>query len=70
MKAEKEPRACPELAETAACDRPKECPGVACRKCGCCHLPVYYVRRQKDCILRVRECRHCGRRLVTREMEM
>jgi len=64
------PRVCPELAETAACERPKECPGVACRHCGCCHLPVYYVRRQKNFIVRVRECRHCGRRLVTREQEM
>jgi len=70
MKGNDKPRVCPELAETAACERPKKCPGVACRKCGCCHLPVYHVRRQKGCIVRVRECRNGGRRLVTREAEM
>ena len=43
--------------------------GVVCRHCGCRHLPVYYTRHQNGRILRLRECRHCGRRLVTREAE-
>ncbi len=41
--------------------------GLVCPKCGCQHLPVYYSRPKKGYILRVRACRHCGRRVVTRE---
>lgn len=70
MRTSKTPRVCPGPAETAAPDRPQERPGVACRRCGCRHLPVYYTRRQNGCIMRVRECRNCGRRLVTREAEI
>jgi len=70
MKEDDNPDICPEVAESSASAQPKERPGVACRKCGCCHLPVYYTRRQLGCIVRVRECRHCGRRLVTREAEI
>ena len=41
--------------------------GIACPKCGCRHLPVRYTRQRAGFIQRVRECRHCGRRLITRE---
>ena len=44
--------------------------GVVCRHCGCRHLPVNYTRHHRGFILRVRECRHCGRRPVTRESEL
>jgi transcriptional regulator NrdR family protein len=30
-------------------------------------VPVYYTRRREKRIDRVRECRNCGRRMVTRE---
>lgn len=46
---------------------PKAEAGIACPRCGCRHLPVYYVRRRRGYVLRVRLCRHCGRRLATRE---
>ena len=41
--------------------------GLACPKCGCRHLIVVYTRERLGCILRMRECRHCGRRIPTRE---
>ncbi|MEX2388790.1 MAG: hypothetical protein WD534_13005 [Phycisphaeraceae bacterium] len=41
--------------------------GLRCPRCGCGHLPVVYTRPKPGCILRVRECRHCGKRLSTRE---
>lgn len=41
--------------------------GLACSKCGCRHLPVYYTRERRGYILRVRTCRHCGHRVTTRE---
>ena len=44
--------------------------GVVCRTCGCRDLPVYYTRRRNGRIIRVRECRNCGRRMMTREEEV
>lgn len=41
--------------------------GLACPRCGCRHLPVVYTRPKPGHILRVRECRHCGKRMSTRE---
>ena len=41
--------------------------GLVCPKCGCRHLLVVYTRPQAGGILRVRSCRHCGKRIVTRE---
>lgn len=42
--------------------------GLVCRHCGCRHLRVVYTRRAwGGRIMRRRECRHCGRRLTTRE---
>lgn len=41
--------------------------GLECPKCGCRHLPVSYTRKRPGHILRVRRCRHCGRRVATRE---
>ena len=41
--------------------------GLVCRKCGCRHLDVLYTRHKSGYILRIRACRHCGRRLTTRE---
>lgn len=43
--------------------------GIRCRKCGCADLPVAYVRHLSGYTQRVRHCRHCGRRIVTREAE-
>jgi len=41
--------------------------GIRCPRCGCRHLPVYYVRPRGRGKLRVRVCRNCGRKVVTRE---
>ena len=42
--------------------------GVSCPTCGCRDLPVYYTRaRRGGKIVRVRTCRHCGRRVLTTE---
>jgi len=54
----------PDLRDTRSDDR------VRCRACGCPHLPVYYTRQRRDHVLRVRFCRHCGRRRVTKESEI
>ncbi|MFW5832857.1 MAG: hypothetical protein ACOCYE_02015 [Pseudomonadota bacterium] len=40
---------------------------LACPKCGCAHLPVRYTRHRDGYTQRVRECRHCQRRIITRE---
>lgn len=42
-------------------------PGLRCPSCDCAHLPVSYTRRRGKRIMRVRHCRHCGRRVVTYE---
>ncbi|MBM4020278.1 MAG: hypothetical protein FJ288_18485 [Planctomycetes bacterium] len=41
--------------------------GLVCRKCGCRHFYTIYTRAKPGCILRLKECRHCGQRMVTRE---
>ncbi|MCP4248062.1 MAG: hypothetical protein GY778_13530 [bacterium] len=47
----------------------QERPGIACPECGCKHLPVSSTRPGPgDMRTRVRYCRNCGRRVVTREV--
>ena len=46
---------------------PEPALGLECPKCGCRHLPVWYTRKRPGHILRVRKCRHCERRVATRE---
>ena len=42
--------------------------GLVCRRCGCQHFRVVYLRRlPSGVLLRRRECRHCGTRMTTRE---
>ena len=42
--------------------------GLECRECGCKHFKVIYTRPcQGGQLVRRRECRHCGRRMTTRE---
>ncbi len=47
--------------------KPAEPRGLVCPRCGCRHLPVIYTRHRPGHVLRMRECRHCGRRIPTRE---
>ena len=60
------------LAKDVAVPPAAPCPpppsrGLECRGCGCRDLRVLYTRYRAGSIVRVRACRHCGRRLVTRE---
>jgi len=41
--------------------------GLECPQCGCRHFRVLYVRPRRGYIVRRRECRYCGHRVVTRE---
>jgi DNA-directed RNA polymerase subunit M/transcription elongation factor TFIIS len=41
--------------------------GVICPRCDCRHSYVIYTRHRQEHILRLRECRACGRRWTTRE---
>jgi len=42
--------------------------GLECRNCGCKHFRVIYARPYRGgCLVRRRECRHCGRRITTWE---
>jgi transcriptional regulator NrdR family protein len=42
--------------------------GLECRQCGCKHFRVIYTRPCRGGqLVRRRECRHCGRRMTTRE---
>jgi hypothetical protein len=48
--------------------RPADPPnGIRCPQCHCRHLPALYTRRVGNTMIRVRRCRHCGRRIQTRE---
>lgn len=41
--------------------------GIECPSCGCRHIPVLYTRHRSRKTVRVRQCRNCGRRVVTYE---
>ena len=42
--------------------------GIRCSKCGCFHFRLIYTRRVLlGRLIRRRECRHCGRRIMTAE---
>jgi len=47
-------------------DNPQDA-GLVCPECECAHLPVVYTRRQGNRVKRLRECRYCGKRIVTYE---
>lgn len=42
--------------------------GITCKSCGCSHFEVERTKKGNGCIVRVRRCRYCKRRLVTREV--
>ena len=48
-------------------ERKRDRRGLACPRCNCRHLPVLYTRQRVRRIVRVRQCRHCGRRIITYE---
>jgi transcriptional regulator NrdR family protein len=42
--------------------------GLRCPKCGCAHWRVIYTRaRSGGRLVRRRECRHCGKAVITTE---
>jgi hypothetical protein len=59
------PEASPE--EVAALGGEAPALGLVCKGCGCRDYRVLYTDRRDGYILRRRECRHCGRRVTTRE---
>ena len=43
--------------------------GLVCRACGCQHFRAVYLKRlPKAVLMRRRKCRHCCKRITTREM--
>ncbi len=55
------------MSTAAAMSEQSEKQGVACPTCGCRHLDVLYTRLGYRSRQRVRLCRHCGRRILTKE---
>jgi len=49
---------------------PEQLRGIRCRACGCADLRVSYTAQGRGYKTRIRFCRHCGRRVVTREVEI
>lgn len=47
--------------------RPDEPVGLVCAGCGCRHFYTIETRPAARMIVRRRECRHCGKRITTRE---
>jgi transcriptional regulator NrdR family protein len=48
--------------------KPPEQRGLQCPKCGCAHWRVVYTRpRPGGRLVRRRECRHCGKTVITTE---
>jgi hypothetical protein len=41
--------------------------GLTCRHCGCHHFETVYTRPKEGCVVRLKACRHCGHRMLTRE---
>jgi DNA-directed RNA polymerase subunit RPC12/RpoP len=41
--------------------------GIKCSRCGCRHLLVVYTRPRDGHIVRGKVCRHCGKKILTRE---
>jgi transcriptional regulator NrdR family protein len=52
---------------TAARKPVTELKGLVCPNCGCRHFYVVYTRPRAEKIVRRKECRHCGRRVITVE---
>lgn len=48
-------------------NRPTRWTGIECPKCGCSRLDVYYTRHRGGCLIRVRTCALCGKRVPTVE---
>ncbi len=43
--------------------------GIVCRECGCRDWRVNYTRQGNGEVRRQKICRHCGKRMMTRERE-
>lgn len=48
--------------------KPRSQRGISCPQCGCCHFYTTHTEPLRDGRVRRRkECRHCGRKVVTYE---
>lgn len=45
----------------------RECEGIACPRCGCCHHYTLETRKSRNKLRRRRECRYCGVKFTTFE---
>ena len=68
-KALKAPDAVPDPPPARGTKMPPPRPeGLECRDCGCQDFRTDNTRKRGNAIIRSRHCRHCGRRVTTREM--
>ena len=44
-----------------------ESKGIVCSRCGGRHFYTVYTRARASSILRLKQCRYCGRRVYTKE---
>jgi DNA-directed RNA polymerase subunit RPC12/RpoP len=44
-----------------------DAPGIRCPRCGCRDLRRAYTRQVPGAARRARDCRHCGKRVITLE---
>lgn len=54
-------------AMAGASESSNDAEGIVCPKCGCRHMNVSYGRKQLGFVQRVKYCRNCGQRVLTRE---
>ena len=55
------------MAEHIELNKTQDKRGLECRRCGCRHFYVIYTRPRDGCIVRLKECRNCGKRMTTWE---
>jgi transcriptional regulator NrdR family protein len=48
-------------------ERASESKGLTCPQCGCRHFSVVYTRPRAEKIVRRKQCRNCGRHVLTYE---
>jgi DNA-directed RNA polymerase subunit RPC12/RpoP len=55
------------MSDTARSDDNTEVQGIECPRCGCGHFSTGWVRHKNKMVVRRRDCRHCGKKVMTYE---
>jgi transcriptional regulator NrdR family protein len=55
------------MSDTLQPDDKSEATGIECPRCGCGHLEQVWTRRRNKMIVRRRDCRNCGKNIMTYE---